>query len=72
MLFLFLASLSFCLLNTSVYSGGPTADYIHDDVIFPGAAAISDFNSIPAFAGIYTVLGVPVVAFIPVVERSWY
>ena len=55
---------------STVYSGGPTADEIHDDAVVPAAAVISDFNSIPAFAGIYTVLGVPVVAFIPVVERS--
>ncbi len=39
---------------STVYSSGPT-----NDAIVPAAAdAISDFNSIPAFAGIHTVLGV--------------
>ena len=37
---------------STVYSSGPTADDI------PAAAVISDFNSIPAFAGIHTVLAV--------------
>ncbi len=50
------------LLNVVVfstgYSIGPTADDLHDDAIVPAAAAISDFNSIPAFAGIHTVLAV--------------
>ncbi len=32
------------------------ADAIHDDAIAPAAAAISEFNSIPAFAGIHIVL----------------
>ena len=43
---------------STVYSGGPTGDDIHDDAIVPAAAAISDFNDIPAFAGIHTVLEV--------------
>jgi hypothetical protein len=32
------------------------SDDIHDNAIFPAVAVISDFNSIPAFAGIHTVL----------------
>ncbi len=43
---------------STVYSSCPTADDIHDDAIVPAAAAISDFNSIPTFAGIHTVLAV--------------
>jgi hypothetical protein len=31
---------------------------IHDDATAPSAAVISDFKSIPAFAGIHTVLAV--------------
>ncbi len=42
---------------STVYSGGPTGDDIHDDDV-PAAAALSDFNSIPAFAGIHSVMGV--------------
>jgi hypothetical protein len=49
--------LNFVVFST-VYSSVPTADDIHDDAIVPAAAAISDFNSIPAFAGIPTVLAV--------------
>ncbi len=48
------------LLNVAVFStvcsSGPIADDIHDDAIAPAAAAISAFNSIPALAGIPTVL----------------
>ncbi len=29
-------------------SGGPSADDIHDVTIVPAAAAVSDFNSVPA------------------------
>ncbi len=43
---------------SSVYSGGPSADDIHDDAVVPAAAGISDFNSISAFAVIHTVLAV--------------
>ncbi len=43
---------------STVYSGGPTADDIHDDAVVPVAAVISDFNIIPAVAGIHTVLAV--------------
>jgi hypothetical protein len=50
------------LLNVAVfataYSGGPAAYDILDDVIVPAAAVISEFNSIPAFAVIRTVLAV--------------
>ncbi len=50
------------LLNVAVFStvcsSGPTDDDIHDDAIAPAAAAISDFNSIPALAGIHIVLAV--------------
>jgi hypothetical protein len=49
--------LNFAVFST-VYSGSPTADDIHDDAIVPAAAVISDFNSISAFAGIHTVLAV--------------
>jgi hypothetical protein len=41
---------------STVYSSSPIADAIHYDAITPAAAAICDFNSIPAFAGIHTVL----------------
>ena len=41
---------------STFYFGGPTD--IHDDAVVPAAAVISDFNSIPAFAGIHTVLAV--------------
>jgi hypothetical protein len=43
-------------LFSTVYSGGPIADDNHDAAVVPAAAVISDFNSIPAFAGIHTVL----------------
>ncbi len=43
---------------STVYSGGPTADAIHNDAVLPAAAFISDFNSIPALAGIHAVLAV--------------
>jgi hypothetical protein len=43
---------------SSVYSGGPTADDIHDDAFVPAAAVISDINIIPAFADIHTVFSV--------------
>jgi hypothetical protein len=47
------------LLNVAVFSTVySTADDIHDDTIVPAAAAISDFNSIPTFAGVHTVLAV--------------
>jgi hypothetical protein len=50
------------LLNVAVfftvYSGGPTADDIHDDAVVPAAAGISNLNSIPTFAAIHTVLAV--------------
>jgi len=50
------------LLNVAVfataYSGGPAAYDILDDVIVPAAAVISEFNSIPAFAVIRSVLAV--------------
>ncbi len=45
-------------LISTVHSGGPTADEIHDDAGVPAAAVISDFNSIPAFAVTHTVLAV--------------
>ncbi len=41
-----------------VYSSDPAADDIHDDAIVLPAAVISGVNSIPAFAGIHTVLSV--------------
>jgi hypothetical protein len=41
---------------STVYSSSPTADAIHYGAITPAAAAICDFNRIPAFAGIHTVL----------------
>jgi hypothetical protein len=50
-----LVSLNVAVFSTD-YSGSPTADDIHDDAFVPAAAAIYDFNSIPAFAGIHTVL----------------
>ncbi len=53
-----MVSLLNVVVFSTVYSGGPTADDIHDDAVVPAAAAISDFNSIPAFAGIHTVMGV--------------
>jgi hypothetical protein len=47
------------MLLSTVHFGGPTADDIHDDAFVPAAAAvISDFNSIPAFAVIHTVMAV--------------
>jgi hypothetical protein len=42
---------------SSVYSGSPTADDIHDEAVVP-ASVISDFNSIADFAVIHTVFGV--------------
>ena len=49
------------LLNVAVfataYSGSPAA-YDIDHAIVPAAAVISDFNSIPAFTVIRTVLAV--------------
>jgi hypothetical protein len=53
-----LVSLLNVVVFSTVYSGGPTADDIHDDAVVPAAAVISDFNSIPAFAGIHIVLPV--------------
>ncbi len=58
------------LLNvavSTVYSGCPTADDIHDDAVVPPAAVIFDFNNVPAFAVIHTVLAVLLLlsAFIP-------
>jgi hypothetical protein len=46
------------LLSSFLCSGGSTADHIHYDAIVPAAAVISDFNRIPAFAGILIVLRV--------------
>jgi len=43
---------------STVYSGGPTADDIHDDAVVPAAAVISDYKSISAFGVIHTVLAV--------------
>jgi hypothetical protein len=43
---------------STVCSGGPTADDIHDDAVVLPAVAISDFYSILAFAVIHTVLAV--------------
>ncbi len=43
---------------STFYLGGPTADDIHDDAVVPAAAVISDFNSIPAFYVIHTVMAV--------------
>ncbi len=57
-LLLFPVSLLIVAVFSTVYSGGPTADDIHDDAVVPAAAVISDFNSIPAFDGIHTVLAV--------------
>jgi hypothetical protein len=57
----FLLLLLVSLLNAVVftgYSSSPTAEDIHDDAIVPSAVTISDFNSIPAFAGIHTMLAV--------------
>jgi hypothetical protein len=51
-----LVSLLNVAVFSSVYSGSHTADDIHDNVVVHTAAVISDFNSIPAFAGIHTVL----------------
>jgi hypothetical protein len=51
-----LVSLLNVVVFSTVYSSSPTPDDIHDNAIFPAAAVISDFNSIPAFAGIHTVL----------------
>ncbi len=55
-LLLLLVSLLNIVVFSTVYSSSPTADSIHDDANAPAAAAISDFNSIPAFADIHTVL----------------
>jgi hypothetical protein len=55
-LLLLLVSLLNIVVFSTVYSSRPTADSIHDDGNAPAAAAISDFNSIPAFADIHTVL----------------
>ncbi len=54
---------------STVYSGGPTADDIHDDAVVPAAVVIFDFNSIPGFAVNHTVLAVLLLlsAFIPAV-----
>jgi len=50
------------LLNVAVFStvffGGPNAVDIHDDAVVLAAAVISDFNSMPAFVVIHTVLAV--------------
>jgi hypothetical protein len=43
---------------STVCSGGPTANDIHDDAVVPAAAVISDFKSISAFAVIHTVFAV--------------
>jgi hypothetical protein len=58
-LLLLLVSLLNVAVFSTVYSGGPTADGIHDDAVVPAAAVISDFNCIPALAVIHTVLAVP-------------
>jgi hypothetical protein len=55
-LLLLLVSLLNIVVFSTVYSGGPTTDDIHDDAIVLAVAAISDFNNIPYFAGIHTVL----------------
>jgi hypothetical protein len=52
---LLLVSLLNVALFSIVYYGGPIDDDIHDDAVVP-ATVIFDFNSIPAFAGIHTVL----------------
>ncbi len=57
-LLLLLVSLLNVAVFSTVYSGGRTADDIQDDAVVPAAAVISDFNSIPAFAVIHTVLEV--------------
>jgi hypothetical protein len=45
---------SVCLLSDvpTVCSGGSTADDIHDVPVVTAAAAISNFNSVPAVAGL--------------------
>jgi hypothetical protein len=43
---------------STFYCGSPTADDIHDDAVVPAAAVISDFNSIPAFSVIHTVMAI--------------
>jgi hypothetical protein len=53
-----LVSLLNVAVFSTVYSGGPTGDDIHDDAIVPAAAAISDFNSIPVFPGIHSLMRV--------------
>jgi hypothetical protein len=50
---------------STVYSGGPTADDIHDDAVIPAAAVISEQHS--CFCCHPTCVGGPVVAFIPAV-----
>jgi hypothetical protein len=53
-----LVSLLNVVVFSTVSSSSHTADDIHDYAIVPAAAAISDGNSIPALAGIHTVLAV--------------
>jgi hypothetical protein len=75
-----LVSLLNVAVFSTVYSGGPTADDIHDDAVVPAAVVIFDFNSIPAFAVNHTVLAVlllistfiPAVACVPCCELSRY
>ncbi len=52
------------VIFSTVSSSGQTADDIHDDANVPAAAAISDGSSIPAFAGIHTVLAVLLLLFL--------
>jgi hypothetical protein len=52
---------------STVYSGDPIADDLHDDAIVSAAEVISDFNSIPAFCWHPYCVGGPVVALIPAV-----
>ena len=49
---------------STVYSGGHTVDDIHDDAVVPAAAVISDFNSIPTYSGIHTVLAALLLLFL--------
>jgi hypothetical protein len=51
-----LVSLPNVAVFSTVYPGGPPDDDLHYDAFVPTAAVISEFNSIPAFAGIHTVL----------------
>jgi hypothetical protein len=49
-LLLLLVSLLNVAVVSTVYSGGPTADYIQDDAVVPAAAVISDFKGIFSFS----------------------